>query len=61
MARVTHEEASSLGMSNGQVLVSLPVVLVQGDVLLNVLDLHSSAQGPLVPSHQLVTCDMEEC
>lgn len=43
---MTDEEASSVGMADGQVLVSLPMVLVQGDVPLNVLDLHSSAQGP---------------
>lgn len=42
MARVTDEEASSVGMADGQVLVSLPMVLVRGDVPLNVLDLHSA-------------------
>lgn len=58
MARVPH--ASSLGMADGQVLASLPVSLVQ-DVPLNVLDLHSRAQGLEAPSHQFVTCDMEGC
>lgn len=61
MARVPHEEASSLGMADGQALASLPVSLVQGDVPLNVLDLHSRAQGLEAPCHQFVTCDMEGC
>lgn len=45
VAQVPDQRAPSLGTADGQVLAALATVCVRGDVPLNILDLHGSAQG----------------